>query len=113
MQAVARRRRAGPSHSSTPPAALAAAHFTYSGNRQRAGGPARYDPLLHQRNGADVAAVIGFRPMGAAAIAEEAGRVGVGAVAEVFDPSDAGCLEPRQDVAREVEHGVAGGGGRA
>src|ERR1700724_2643623 len=111
MQAPARHRRAGPSRSSTPPAALAAAHFAYSGTCQRAGGPARR-VLLRQRDGADVAAVIGFGSMGAAAIAEEAGRLAVGAMAEVLDTADLGALKPRRDVAGKIEHGVPVARGR-
>ncbi len=46
----------------------------------------------------DEAAVIGLAPMGGAAIAEEAVRIGIGAQARIRDLADAGPLEPGDDV---------------
>ena len=42
--------------------------------------------LICERYGTDVAPVVALAAMGRAAVAEEAGRVGVGAVTEVLDP---------------------------
>src|SRR5881227_649766 len=52
--------------------------------------------------------VVGLAAVNRAAIAEEGLRLGVGAVAEVLDPPDAGPSEPGRDVAGEIEQGMAG-----
>src|SRR5207245_3275658 len=64
---------------------------------------------LHQRDRADVAAVVGLAAMGCAAIAEEIFRFRVGAAPEVLDPADLRAFEPGEDMAGEVEPGVAVG----
>ena len=56
-----------------------------------------------------VAAVVGLGAVGRAAVAEEIFRLGVGADPEVLDPADLRPLEPGEDMAGEVEHGVAVG----
>src|SRR6185437_5329457 len=63
-----------------------------------------------ERNGVDVAPIIGFAAMGGAAVAEKPRRIRVGAGIEVFDMRQAGAPQPRRDVAREVEQGVPGTG---
>ena len=51
-------------------------------------------------------AVIGFGAMRGAAIAEKARRIGIGTKAEILDVADPGPLEPRRDIAAEIELGV-------
>ena len=65
-----------------------------------------------QRNRIDVTAVIRLGPMGGAAVAEKARRVRIGAEPKVLDALDFSTFEPRPDVAGQVEHRVAGAGGR-
>ncbi len=53
-------------------------------------------------------AVVGLAVMGRAAEAEKPAGVGVGAQLEILHAAQAGALEPRGDVAGEIEQGVAG-----
>jgi len=60
-----------------------------------------------------VAAVVGLGAMRGAAVAAKASRIGIGKKAEIFDVPDAGALQPRRDIAAEIEQRVAvAGGGR-
>src|SRR6185369_2626861 len=71
-------------------------------------------PSIHQHDGIDVAAVIGLRPMGRAAIAEKAIGLRIGAQCEVIDGRKPSAPQAHCDVTAEVEHGmtVARGGGK-
>src|SRR5947209_10436948 len=68
--------------------------------------------LFRQRDRVDVAAVIRLGPVRGAAVTEEPYGVRVGAEAQVFDPFDFSALEPRPDVAGQIEHRVLGTDGR-
>src|SRR5262249_57108037 len=63
-------------------------------------------PLMCERDGVDVAPVVGLVAVGAAAVAEEPGCIGIGAVAEVLDPAHAGRGEAGGDIAGKIEQGV-------
>src|SRR5262249_25647214 len=62
-------------------------------------------PLVCERDGVDVAPVVGLVAVGAAAIAEEPRCIGIGAVAEVLDPAHAGGGEAGGDITGEIEQG--------
>src|SRR5262249_58729763 len=59
-----------------------------------------------ERDGVDVAPVVGLVAVDAAAIAEEPRCIGISAVAEVLDPADAGGGEAVGDIAGKIEQGV-------
>src|SRR3954447_15173569 len=59
-----------------------------------------------QRDGADLAPVVGLAAVGGAAIAEEA-QIRVGAKREILHPVDAGAIEPRRHIAGEIEDRMA------
>src|SRR5689334_18501052 len=61
--------------------------------------------LTDERDGVDVAPVVALVAMGGAAVAEEPGRVGIGAVPEVLDSAHAGGGEARGDIAGKIEQG--------
>src|SRR5262245_42590952 len=69
--------------------------------------------LIRERYCIHMTAIIGLGAMGGAAKTVELRRVRIGAVTQVLDLSDAGALEPRDDEAGQIEHGVArSSGGR-
>src|SRR5262245_34925075 len=55
----------------------------------------------------DMSSVIGLVAVPRAAIAVASFDVGIGAAADVLNLPDAGGRQPRLDIAREIEHGVA------
>src|SRR5262249_56680506 len=59
-----------------------------------------------ERDGVDVAPVVGLVAVGAAAVAEEPRGIGIGAVAEVLDLAHAGGGEAGGDIAGKIEQGV-------
>src|SRR5215211_5026621 len=61
--------------------------------------------LVGERNGIDVAAVVRLATMRRAAVAVKP-RIRIGAQREILDAVDAATVEPRRDVAGEIEHGV-------
>src|ERR1700733_839730 len=63
--------------------------------------------LGRQSDGVYVAAVIDFGAMRGAAVAEKSVGVGIGAQAKIFDLADTGPLQPRRDIAAEIEQGMA------
>src|SRR6266481_2859745 len=62
--------------------------------------------LIFQRYGIDVTPIVFLAAVGRPAIAEEARRVGISAVAEVLHLADAGGGEPGGDIAGKVEQGM-------
>src|SRR5262249_54571470 len=70
----------------------------------REGAHRAWRALPRERDGVDVAPVVGLVAVGGAAVAEEPCRIGIGAVPEVLDPVDAGR--------GEAGGGITGGGGQ-
>src|ERR1700729_882391 len=62
--------------------------------------------FARQGDGIDMPAVIGLGAVGGAAEAEKSLRLGIGAKPAILDLLHAGPLEPRGDIARQVEQGV-------
>src|SRR5262249_60841045 len=60
---------------------------------------------MGERDGVDVAPVVGLVAVGAAAVAEEPPCIRIGAVAEILDPADAGGGEAGGDIAGKIEKG--------
>src|SRR5688572_29818919 len=63
--------------------------------------------LACERDGVDVAPVVGLGAVGRAAVRVELRRVGVGAQADVLDLRNARARKARGDVSRQIEHGMA------
>src|SRR5262249_46839745 len=68
--------------------------------------------LARQCDSVNVPAIVGLGAMRGAPIAEKLLGIGVGAQPDILDLADAGALEPRGDIAGEVEHGMAVAPGR-
>src|SRR5688500_10143304 len=62
----------------------------------------------HDGDGGDQPPILRLVAMGGATVAEEPFLIGIGAQGEIDHPAHSECTEPRRNIARQIEHPMAG-----